>query len=106
MAGSMVHLPGNFASCLEADAGKFRGKYCLLSMYKISSSAGQTLAHQLGLPEAHQQAKCTEYKATAQEQDLGDVTIWFGSLFFTERHMAHLDSPLPPPPRNYCPLMG
>ena len=37
--GSFLHLPGNFDSCLEADAGSFRGKYCILSM--VASPSGQ-----------------------------------------------------------------
>ena len=30
LKGNVIHFPGSFSSCLEADAGSFTGKHCLM----------------------------------------------------------------------------
>jgi len=74
--GSFLHLPGSFSSCLEADAGTFRGQYCLLGMAP-GRSAGQgadrAIAHLLNLPEA-QQVQAGRTKRLLQAGQTGTVS--------------------------------
>ena len=45
-----IHYPGAFDECLRADAGDFRGKYCLMGLYEAEND--QEREH--SLLEAHQ----------------------------------------------------
>ncbi len=74
--GSFLHLPGSFSSCLEADAGTFRGQYCLLGMAPARSAGQRTdraIAHLLNLPET-QQVQPGRTKRLLQAGETGTVS--------------------------------
>ena len=68
--GSFLHLPGSFDSCLEADAGSFRGKHCLLSIVS-SSSTQRTEATAAHLPAA----EAMRWRRMLQEAGMTGINI-------------------------------
>ena len=71
--GSFLHLPGSFDSCLEADAGSFRGKHCLLSIVS-SGSTQRTEATAAHLP-ASVAAEAVRWRRMLQEAGMTGINI-------------------------------
>ena len=81
-----MHLPGNFDSCLEADAGRFKGKYCLLGMVPDNGQpgvardqlAGVARAQWLGFPEA----AILHPRGPETTRIPGTLSTWMGVVMF------------------------
>jgi hypothetical protein len=109
-AGSFLHLPGSFSSCLEADAGIFRGQYCLLGMAP-GRSAGQgadrAIAHLLNLPEARQVQAGRTKRLLQAGQKKGTVSrktdfSFKGDFFLNIFYVLYLSLLHLPPLRFHC----
>ena len=50
LEGNVIHYPGAFDECLRADAGDFRGKYCLMTLYTAENDQERDLDLRVARP--------------------------------------------------------